>query len=171
MIWVLSGPECSGKTSLAKGLHKHLGWPLVPELARCYLNERYAEFGNHHYRPSDLLTLAAMQERIEAQLGSDTDAILDTDLLTLIVWWQDKYGPVPRPFAAKWQHLAPRRYLLCRPDMPWQSDPQRENPVDRERLFARYEIELSQRQCLFAICQGSKEARLKQALAAMQNLS
>jgi hypothetical protein len=55
--------------------------------------------------------------------------------------------------------------------MPWQSDPQRENPVDRERLFARYETELSRRQCLFTICQGSEEARLQQALAAIQNLS
>ena len=71
MIWVLTGPECSGKTSLAQQLHTYLGWPLEPELARGYLNERYAQSGNYRYRPSDLLALAAMQERTEAQLGTD----------------------------------------------------------------------------------------------------
>jgi len=169
VIWVLTGSECSGKTSLAQQLHTYLGWPLVPELARGYLNERYAKSGNYRYRPSDLLALAAMQERTEAQLG--TDAILDTDLLTLIIWWQEKYGPVPRAYPTQWQRQIPRRYLLCRPDIPWQHDPQRENSTDRDRLFARYQLELSKRQCHFTVCHGTEHERLEQALAAIQNLS
>ena len=105
----------------------------------------------------------------EAQLG--TDVILDTDLLTLIIWWQEKYGPVPRAYPTQWQRQIPRRYLLCRPDIPWQHDPQRENSTDRDRLFARYQLELSKRQCHFTVCHGTEHERLEQALAAIQNLS
>ena len=55
MIWVLTGPECSGKSSLAAQLHAHLDWPLLPELARAYLDGRHAQSGSYCYRPSDLL--------------------------------------------------------------------------------------------------------------------
>ena len=30
-------------------------------------------------------------------------------------------------------------YFLCKPDIPWEPDPLRENPEDRERLFKLYE--------------------------------
>ena len=35
-----------------------------------------------------------------------------------------------------------RFYLLCKPDIPWESDPLRENPNDRIKLFDIYKMEL-----------------------------
>jgi len=29
-------------------------------------------------------------------------------------------------------------FLLCKPDLPWEADPLRENPDDREELYQRY---------------------------------
>ena len=170
MILVLTGPECSGKSSLAAQLHAHLDWPLLPELARAYLDDRYAQSGIYRYRPSDLLNLASMQRQAEALKCNKDDAILDTDLLTLIVWWQEKFGPVPRQLSSQWQCQATRRYLLCKPDMPWQPDPQRENPSDRDRLYALYEAELSNRGCKYSICEGNEQARLAQALTAIKSV-
>ena len=170
MILVLTGPECSGKSSLAAQLHAHLDWPLLPELARAYLDGRHAQSGIYRYRPSDLLNLASMQRQAEALKCNKDDAILDTDLLTLIVWWQEKFGPVPRQLSSQWQCQAPRRYLLCKPDMPWQPDPQRENPSDRDRLYALYEAELSNRGCKYSICEGNEQARLAQALTAIKSV-
>ena len=169
MILVLTGPECSGKSSLAAQLHAHLDWPLLPELARAYLDGRHAQSGIYRYRPSDLLNLASMQRQAEALKCNKDDAILDTDLLTLIVWWQEKFGPVPRQLSSQWQCQATRRYLLCKPDMPWQPDPQRENPSDRDRLYAHYEAELSNRGCKYSICEGNEQARLAQALTAIKS--
>ena len=169
MILVLTGPECSGKSSLAAQLHAHLDWPLLPELARAYLAGRHAQSGIYRYRPSDLLNLASMQRQAEALKCNKDDAILDTDLLTLIVWWQEKFGPVPRQLSSQWQCQATRRYLLCKPDMPWQPDPQRENPSDRDRLYAHYEAELSNRGCKYSICEGNEQARLAQALTAIKS--
>ncbi len=170
MILVLTGPECSGKSSLAAQLHAHLDWPLLPELARAYLDGRHAQSGIYRYRPSDLLNLASMQRQAEALKCNKDDAILDTDLLTLIVWWQEKFGPVPRQLSSQWQCQATRRYLLCKPDMPWQPDPQRENPSDRDRLYAHYEAELSNRGCKYSICEGNEQARLAQALTAIKSV-
>ena len=170
MILVLTGPECSGKSSLAAQLHAHLNWPLLPELARAYLDGRHAQSGIYRYRPSDLLNLASMQRQAEALKCNKDDAILDTDLLTLIVWWQEKFGPVPRQLSSQWQCQATRRYLLCKPDMPWQPDPQRENPSDRDRLYAHYEAELSNRGCKYSICEGNEQARLAQALTAIKSV-
>ena len=170
MILVLTGPECSGKSSLAAQLHAHLDWPLLPELARAYLDGRHAQSGIYRYRPSDLLNLASMQRQAEALKCNKDDAILDTDLLTLIVWWQEKFGPVPRQLSSQWQCQATRRYLLCKPDMPWQPDPQRENPSDRDRLYAHYEAELSNRGCKYSICEGNEKARLAQALTAIKGV-
>ena len=170
MILVLTGPECSGKSSLAAQLHAHLDWPLLPELARAYLDGRHAQSGIYRYRPSDLLNLASMQRQAEALKCNKDDAILDTDLLTLIVWWQEKFGPVPRQLSSQWQCQATRRYLLCKPDMPWQPDPQRENPSDRDRLYAHYEAELTNRGCKYSICEGNEQARLAQALTAIKSV-
>ena len=170
MILVLTGPECSGKSTLAAQLHAHLDWPLLPELARAYLDDRHAQSGIYCYRPSDLLNLASMQARAEALKCNKGDAILDTDLLNLIVWWQEKFGPVPRQLSSQWQCQATRRYLLCKPDMPWQPDPQRENPSDRDRLYAHYEAELSNRGCKYSICEGNEQARLAQALKAIKSV-
>ena len=111
-----------------------------------------------------------MQRQAEALKCNKDDAILDTDLLTLIVWWQEKFGPVPRQLSSQWQCQATRRYLLCKPDMPWQPDPQRENPSDRDRLYAHYEAELSNRGCKYSICEGNEQARLAQALTAIKSV-
>jgi nicotinamide riboside kinase len=112
MIWVLTGPECSGKSSLAAQLHAHLDWPLLPELARAYLDGRHAQSGSYCYRPSDLLNLASMQARAEGLTCNKGDAILDTDLLTLVVWWQEKFGPVPRQLSSQW-HCQATRAICC----------------------------------------------------------
>ncbi len=56
MIFVVTGPESSGKTTLSLELSKHLGWPQFPELARGYFSARQAA-GVYRYQPSDLLNL------------------------------------------------------------------------------------------------------------------
>ena len=55
-------------------------------------------------------------------------------------------------------------YFLCKPDIPWEDDPLRENPNDREFLFNKFKEKLSKRklnyykvgeklkiECLFAL--------------------
>ena len=167
MIWVLTGPESSGKTTLAQALSERLRWPVLPELARGYLTQRAMDTAQEpdRYRPSDLIALVRAQQVLEAPVDETEHCILDTDLLTLTTWWQEKYGPVPALFNEAWSSQLPRFYLLCRPDLPWEMDPLRENPQDRERLFGLYEQQLRRRGCQYAICDGAGTSRAENALA------
>lgn len=167
MIWVLTGPESSGKTTLAQALSERLRWPVLPELARGYLTQRAMDTAQepYRYRPSDLIALVRAQQVLEAPVDETEHCILDTDLLTLTTWWQEKYGPVPALFNEAWSSQLPRFYLLCRPDLPWETDPLRENPQDRERLFGLCEQQLRRRGCQYAICDGAGTSRAENALA------
>jgi nicotinamide riboside kinase len=167
VIFVVTGPESSGKSTLTKALADRLDWPMFPELARAYLQDRAEVDGQSYYRPSDLLTLAAQQQALEETWTFDEHWVLDTDLLTLLIWWQEKYGPAPEAFQLGWAKQARRHYLLCEPDLPWVADPLRENPHDRQRLLQCYRQELIQRNCSFSICSGIGPSRLEGALAAI----
>jgi hypothetical protein len=45
---------------------------------------------------------------LEAPVDETEHCILDTDLLTLTIWWQEKYGPVPALFNEAWSSQLPR---------------------------------------------------------------
>jgi hypothetical protein len=58
-----------------------------------------------------------------------------------------------------------RHYFLCSPeDIPWQPDPLRENPFDRDRLFAIYEQELIAYKQKYTILRGGFKDRFYTAL-------
>ena len=131
---IVTGPESSGKTTLCKALSKHFNLPFLKEYARGYLNEL-----ERKYKKDDLLKIA------KGQLNSEANTeLLDTDLITIKIWSKYKYGNCD-----KWildeiekQKSEKRFYLLCKPDIPWETDPKRENPNDREEFFEIYKKEL-----------------------------
>ena len=59
---VLTGPESSGKTTLAQFLSRELDHPWVPEFAREYLTQI-----NRPYTSTDLLEIARGQIQAEEQ--------------------------------------------------------------------------------------------------------
>ena len=132
---IVTGSESSGKTTLCKALSKHFNLPFSKEYAREYLDAL-----NRDYNQEDLLKIAA------GQLQYDNNSqLLDTDLITIKIWSKYKYGSCD-----KWildeiekQKSENRFYLLCKPDIPWEAGPQRENPNDREELFEVYKKEIA----------------------------
>jgi len=82
--------------------------------------------------------MARGQLSIECQYHHESKIVCDTDLLTYMIWFEVKYGSIP-DWIVKWfMHSDHRYYFLCAPDVPWEYDPQRENPDDRAFLFERY---------------------------------
>lgn len=163
----LTGPESTGKTTLAEALAAHFKVPLVPEVARDYLKAHQA------YGKADLLEIARLQVAAEREARSAHDGLLisDTDLLVLQIWWEEKYGEIPPLIREGMATRAPRIYLLTYPDLPWQPDPLRESPTDRMRLFARHESELTRGPHRYAIVEGLGESRLDSALHQFERLS
>ena len=158
------GPECTGKTALARVLGEHFGVGFVAEYARDYLEER-TEYG-----PGDVEAIARGQMAWEARAVAEgrSPVILDTDLLVIRVWWGEKYGALPEWLGRALAAQAPRRYLLAAPDLPWVADPLRESPLDRERLFDVYRTALVAGGLRFDVVRGAGDARLRCALAALE---
>jgi len=165
----ITGPESSGKTTLAKALVKELDAILVPEMARAFLEKQGGS-----YVQLDLLKMAELQRNAlkEAIKKASHHAfvIADTDLTVIKIWSEEKFGTVD-PMLEQWYtEESFDLYLLCSPDMPWQFDPLRENEFDRDRLFNRYVAELERRRRNYVIVKGNAESRLEYALKTVDEL-
>lgn len=156
------GPESSGKTTLAADLAGALGCAWVPEHARAHL----AAIGGA-YAEEDLLHIARgqLQDEQRALEVHPKYLVCDTDLVTVLIWAREKYGRCD-PWI---EHMARARTyahrLLCAPDMPWEPDPLREAPHDRERLFEVYAATLRDLGAPYTVLRGSPADRLAFALA------
>ncbi len=157
---ILTGPECSGKTTLCKKLAKHFNLPFNQEYAREYLSKL-----NRNYVKSDLLNIAKKQLHSEKH-----KLLLDTDLLTIKVWSEFKYNTCHKWIinTIKKQQSQSRFYLLCKGDIDWKNDPLRENPHNREKIFNLYETELITLQHQYYIIE--KENRLTDAISKIKEL-
>ena len=173
-ILVTTGPESSGKTTLARDLSVHLRAPLVPEASRDYLNALYAAQSGVVYQQSDLLAIARLQLQREKEALAQAPACLvcDTDLLVIVVWSEVKYGscePALLDLFRESLQLAPRHYLLCDYRIPWEPDPLREHPHARDMLYLRYLDKLAQFTLNPTRVSGTPSERLQQALQAIQS--
>jgi nicotinamide riboside kinase len=161
---VLTGPESSGKTTLARQLATKLRCAWVPEFARSYV----AHLGRA-YRPADLATIARGQRAWEmwhAAHSPDRPLVCDTDWTVVQIWHDVLTTTLPHVAPADYRPTAPESalYLLCVPDFEWVPDPLREHPHDREHLFAAYENLLRQLDLPYCVLRGTPDERLRDAL-------
>ena len=158
---IITGPESSGKTTLCNALSKHFNLPFSKEYAREYLEKL-----NSNYTQDDLLKIAKGQLQTENGLQ-----LLDTDLITLKIWSEYKYGSCDNWILTQIekQKIENRFYLICKPDIPWQADKQRENPNDREELFKIYKQELDDLGHKYFIVKG--ENRMENSILKISSIT
>ncbi len=137
---VVTGSECTGKTTLAQSLAERFGAPWVPEYARRYCETKPAPLG-----PEDVEPIARGQvaEADAAEARATDLLVLDTDLLSTVVYARHYYGACP-PWVEK---AACARlgdlYLLCAPDLPWTADGVRDRGDAREEMHRLFAEELA----------------------------
>lgn len=138
------GPESTGKSTLSRYLAERYDGLFVEEYARVYLEERARACGGAYaYTREDVMKIARYQiEQLQALTEQDGVAFFDTELIITKVWLIHKYGECPTFVQEALQQYPMDVYLLCYPDVEWQSDPVRENPDIREYLFDWYEREV-----------------------------
>jgi len=165
---VLTGAECSGKTTLAAHLAGRFGAPLALEYARWYLERHGPAYDYPLLRRLCRCHEAWQRRRVPARapLG-----VFDTDTLNYKIWCDVVYGRCHPEIRRRVERERRHVYLLCAPDLPWEYDPLRENPNDREQLFERHrrEIERLGRPCI--VISGRGEIRYRRAEAAFRRLT
>ena len=157
---VITGPESSGKTTLFSLLREEYDTCGVEEYARIYIDQLDTE-----YVYNDILEIAKGQivnEKNALEKGG-LFMLADTDLLTLELWCEYKYQKCHHFIKSNLRKRLPDLYLLCFPDIPWEFDPQRENPNDRLALFEIYERKIKSIGVDYQILRGDKPDRLKSA--------
>ncbi|HSV89172.1 MAG TPA: ATP-binding protein [Bacteroidales bacterium] len=165
--FAITGPESTGKSSLAEELARHYKTVFVPEYARKYINSL-----SKPYTENDLLRIARGQIQAESNLEKQANGILfsDTEMLIMKIWSNHRYGRC-HPFILDALHKQNHNlYLLCNIDLPWEYDPQREHPDLREFFFNWYKDELDRLGFKYVIINGFGHARLQNAIMAVDGM-
>lgn len=157
----ITGPESTGKSALCKQLALYFNEPYVCEYSRIFL----AGSGGK-YSFEDILDIAQGQYEREqtALMNADKFLFCDTDFLVSHIWAMVKYGKSHKWIETMIEKCPYDFTLLCNIDIPWEFDPLRENPLNREYLFKVFYNELSVRNFPFAVVEGIDVERLLNAI-------
>jgi len=158
---LITGPESTGKSALAAALaHKYEGI-VVPEYARDYIESlgRPYEYGDVEH-----IARQQIKEYGENEKAS-TWIFFDTWLIITRVWFEVVYGSAPDWMDECIGQARFQMVLLCATDIPWISDPVRENGGQkREILLDTYKYELDRFDLEWVLVTGTGEERLTRAM-------
>ena len=175
----LIGPECTGKTTLAERLAEHFNAPWVPEFAR-----EYAARVGRLLTVDDVEPIARGQIVLEdswergrpVRLGRKTAGetpalpglvILDTDLISTVVYSRHYYGECPEWIEAEARARKASLYLLTDVDVSWAADDVRDSAAARAALHGQFAITLGNYGANFVAIRGDWEERFAAAVAAI----
>ncbi len=162
---VITGPESAGKSTLAKELASYYNTPYVEEFSRNYLTNL-----GRAYVQQDLVEIAKGQIELEDNAAGRDDKlfICDTSLEVLKIWSEFKYGNCDPYIINQFINRLPDLYLLMAPDLPWQPDPLRENPDNRDELYELYKNELISSNIPYYEIFGNRKQRFELAKEAIE---
>ncbi len=165
---VVTGSECTGKTTLAEALAAHYETVWVPEYAREYVRERGAAPG---YEDVDAIARGQIALEDEKAIAAARLLVQDTDLLSTVVYSHHYYGDCPEWVEAALLERAADLYLLSYIDVPWIPDgDQRDRGDRREEMHALFRGALKNRRLHFGEFSGPGRERLEAAAAEVDRL-
>ncbi len=163
----ITGPESTGKSTLARTLAHHYHTVWVEEYARQYLDQL-----GRPYKESDLLTIAFEQIKNEQKKEEKARRFIfcDTEPIVLKIWSQYKYQRVAEKILEINKKAHYHHYLLMNIDLPWVFDPLREHPDRRSSFFKWFVRELEEKNAPFSIISGTENERIKNAIETIDRL-
>lgn len=161
----ITGPESSGKTSFARYCaHQIRGSRFIEEYSRIFLEKNY---------PTGIYPKEAVSLMLDTQISIWQEAIaqnpdhliLDGDIFIYKIWIKVVFGETWDRIEKYIADYPSDLVVLCRPDIPWEPDPLRSNPENREMLFELYLEEIKMRNIPYLILEGPLETRNEATLS------
>jgi NadR type nicotinamide-nucleotide adenylyltransferase len=172
-VVVVTGSECTGKTTLALELAGRFGAPCSPEFAREYVDRKGAVLVEGDVEPIAQGQLAAEETALAAaEAGGARVVVKDTDLVSTVVYAHHYYGACPPWVERAAEARLGDLYLLLHPDVPWVADGlQRDRPAERALVHDLFRRRLSALGARVIDVTGDWPARRALALAAVSRLA
>lgn len=164
---VLTGSESAGKTELAHKLAEHFHAPVAEEFVRAYAGERGGTLGFADHGPIAKGQMALEDAAIARASGM---VILDTDLVSTVVYCEHYFGSCPAWIVDEARKRAADLYLLLRPDIPWIHDGVRDRGDRRDEMHALFREKLSSMRLRFVEVGGDRDARLAAGKRAIETV-
>jgi NadR type nicotinamide-nucleotide adenylyltransferase len=160
---VVTGSECTGKTTLVQALAARFETAFSTEGARNYLNEVQRPLSFADVEPIARRQMSLEGEALE-QAGNL--AILDTDLVSTMIYSRHYYGGCKTWITEMAVSRMADLYLVCDIDVPWTEDGlQRDQgePGQRLQLHQTFISELDRIHAPYEILSGGTDTRLERA--------
>ncbi len=162
---VLTGPESSGKTSLAVHLSAAFSAPWIAEASRRFVESDPTPLSALTVEPIARLAMAMDDE---ARAAAPPLLIHDTDLVSTVVYARHYYGDCPPWILAEAKRRRADLYLLCLPDLPWEADGVRDRPTQRTELLEQFRETLQAIEADYTVIGGLGDARRRAAESALR---
>jgi NadR type nicotinamide-nucleotide adenylyltransferase len=170
---VVTGSECTGKTTLAAALAAQFDAPWSREFVRAYVDIKQAPLDVSDVEPiaRGQLTGERAADNAAARQGSRI-VVRDTDLISTAVYSRHYYGVCPEWIAVVAHERVGDLYLLLSPDVPWVEDGlQRDRPSEeaRAQMHALFRDALAAAAARVVEIRGNWSERQTRAAVAVAN--
>lgn len=165
---VCTGSESTGKTELARRLASHFDAPLSEEFARPYATARGGRLG---FADHGAIARGQMANEDAAIARAKELVILDTDLVSTVVYCEHYFGRCPVWITEAARSRGADLYLLMAPDVPWLPDGVRDRGERREELHSLFPSKLEEFGFPFTEIRGEWEQRFRAACDAVSRLA
>ncbi len=161
------GPESTGKSTLSQLLAKHYKVSWVPEYARYYCENLVTD-----YTLQDEANMFYGQVALEDAILSVAESdfiICDTTFVTVKIWSDEVLGKTPQEVLDTLPKRPYDLYLLMNIDLPWQDDPLRDFPNQREYFMEIWHKELQALNANYIVISGLGDERVANAKKAIDD--
>lgn len=165
---VLTGGESSGKTELARRLGEHFSAPVSTEFVRGYAAERDGKLGFGDHGP---IARGQMASEDAAIARAGDVVILDTDLVSTVVYCEHYFGRSPEWIENEARTRAGQLYLLLKPDIPWIADGVRDRGERRDEMHDLFRRKLQDYGLKSVEIGGERDDRFRDAVQAIESVA